>query len=197
MTRPKSGFFEQIAWYGFTPEQRDYMKTYPIPSGRGSPSGRTFLEGRVLHLADVQADPEMNDFPENVRHMRTFLGVPLVREGAPIGVFALQRKTVRPFTDKQIELVTTLADQAVIAIENARLFDEVQSRTREVQESLDIRPRSATCLALFRARPRRSSPCSTPSPRRRSGSVKPNRSLSSESKMSVAISLQAETFLPI
>jgi GAF domain-containing protein len=156
MTRPKSGFFEQIAWYGFTPEQRDYMKTHPIPSGRGSPSGRTFLEGQVVHIADVRADPEMNGFifiPENVWQMRTFLGVPLIREGAPIGVFALQRKTVRPFTDKQVELVTIFANQAVIAIENARLFNEVQTRTKELTESLEQQTATSEVLRVISSSP--------------------------------------------
>ena len=78
MTRPKGEFFEQIAWYGFSTEQRDYMKAYPIPSGRASPSGRTFLEGQVVHIVDVRVDPEIKVLiPENVSHTRTFLGVPL------------------------------------------------------------------------------------------------------------------------
>ena len=150
MTRPKGEFFEQIAWYGFSTEQRDYMKAYPIPSGRASPSGRTFLEGQVVHIVDVQVDPEIKVLiPENVRHTRTFLGVPLIREGAPIGVFALQRKTVRPFTDKQIELVTTFADQAVIAIENARLFDEVQVRTKELTELLEQQTATSEVLQVI------------------------------------------------
>ena len=117
-------------------------------------SGRTFLEGRVVHIVDVQADPEIKvSLPENLRHMRTFLGVPLIREGAPIGVFALQRKTVRAFTDKQIKLVTTFADQAVIAIENARLFDEVQARTRELTESLEQQTATSEVLAVISSSP--------------------------------------------
>jgi GAF domain-containing protein len=135
-------YFEQVAWYGFSREHIGYMKEHPIPAGRGTLSGRTMLEGKVVHIPDVQTDPEFSFPPpppslKNIAAVRSMLGVPLKRDGATIGVFALQRSTVRPFTDRQIELVTTFADQAVIAIENARLFEEVQARTREVQESLE------------------------------------------------------------
>ena len=110
------------------------METYPIPSGRGSMSGRAFLEAKVVHVPDVRADPDyvVVDRQFNVR---TALGVPLLREGTPIGVIILQRSTVRPFTDKQIELVTTFADQAVIAIENVRLFDEIQDKSKQLAEA--------------------------------------------------------------
>ena len=88
--------------------------------------GRALLEGKVVHIADVLADPDY-----------TFLSVPMLREGTPIGVLGLSRREVRPFTDKQIELVSTFADQAAIAIENVRLFESVEARTRELAASLE------------------------------------------------------------
>jgi GAF domain-containing protein len=151
LTRPAGGGFEQIAWYGFSPRHVDYLKAYPIPSGRSMLSGRVMLEGAAVHIPDVLADPEFAVIP--VTPVRTLLGVPLKRDGAAIGVFALQRSTVRPFTDKQIELVTTFADQAVIAIENARLFDEVQARTKELTESLEQQTATSEVLQVISSSP--------------------------------------------
>jgi signal transduction histidine kinase len=110
------------------------METYAIPSGRASVSGRAVLDGKVVHLQDVRADPEYAVLDPRI-DIRTVLGVPLLREGTAIGVIILQRSTVRPFTDKQIELVTTFADQAVIAIENVRLFDEIRDKSRQLAEA--------------------------------------------------------------
>ena len=131
--------YRQVAHYGQSPEFMEFMATHPIPLGRGSIVGRTTLENRVVQIPDVLSDPEFT-FTDAARagSVRTMLGVPLLRQRKPIGVIVLQRKNVRPFTDKQIELAQTFADQAVIAIENVRLFDEVQARTtalgRSVQE---------------------------------------------------------------
>jgi GAF domain-containing protein len=138
IVRPTPEGLRHVASYGYSPEYEEYMKRTPVPLGRGSVSGRTVLEGRAIHIADILADPEFK-FIESVKigGGRTYLGVPLLREGTPTGVIVLQRKTVRPFTDKQIDLVTTFADQAVIAIENVRLFDEVQARTRELAQSVE------------------------------------------------------------
>ena len=112
-------------------------KDDPIRAGRGSVAGRAVLEGKIVHIPDVQADPEYtwSRCTEAAAASRTMLGVPLLREGRPIGVFSLTRNDVRPFTDKQIELVTTFADQAVIAIENVRLFDEIQDKSRQLAEA--------------------------------------------------------------
>jgi two-component system, NtrC family, sensor kinase len=112
------------------------MPTLPLAPGRGSCVGRTALEGRPIQIADVLADPEY-EFPEVAKlgSFRTMLGVPLLREGEPIGVIVLQRTEVRPFSEKQIELATTFADQAVIAIENVRLFEEIQDKSRQLAEA--------------------------------------------------------------
>jgi len=100
--------------------------------------GRTALEGRAVHIPDALADPEYTWFEAIERAgIRTLLGVPLMREGIPMGMFNMARATVRPFADKQIELLTTFADQAVIAIENVRLFDELQARTNELTHSVE------------------------------------------------------------
>jgi signal transduction histidine kinase len=99
--------------------------------------GRVLLERKTVHIPDVRADPEYANSATLSAGIRTMLGVPLLREGKPIGVIALNRSTVQPFTDKQVELVQTFADQAVIAIENVRLFDEIQARTRELTQSVE------------------------------------------------------------
>src|SRR6266508_2470508 len=127
-----------VATFGTTPDLAEYIKGIRWEQGRGTIVGRTALEGKTVHVPDVLADPEFT-MAAAIRRFgtRTVLGVPLLREGVPIGVNVLIRRTVRPFTDKQIELVTTFADQAVIAIENVRLFGEVQARTRELAHSVE------------------------------------------------------------
>ena len=112
------------------------MKDVPVEPGRGTVTGRALLEGKVVHIPDVQLDPDY-DWAEARRLgvFRTLLGVPLLREGVVIGVLGLARSEVRPFTEKEIELVTTFADQAVIAIENVRLFDEIQDKSRQLAEA--------------------------------------------------------------
>jgi len=117
-----------------TPEYDEHIRTLSFAPGRGGVVSRVLLEGKSVHIPDVLADQEYT-LGETARlaGYRTSLGVPLLREGSPIGLLVLQRATVRPFTDKEIELAETFADQAVIAIENVRLFDEVQARRRSFQ----------------------------------------------------------------
>ena len=132
--RPKGSAFLHVASHGAPIEYNEYMESHPVEPGRGTTAGRVLLEGKPIHILDVQADPEytMVDISRRTGY-HTILGLPLLREGSPIGVILLGRTTVRPFTDKQIELATTFADQAVIAIENVRLFDEIQDKSRQLE----------------------------------------------------------------
>ena len=128
--------YRQVAMYGFTPKFHTFMADHPVPGGTGSISGRTVMKGETIQVADVTTDPDykMTDVVK-FANIRTLLGVPLLREGAPTGVIVLARSAVRPFTAQQIELVQTFADQAVIAIENVRLFDEIQDKSRQLEEA--------------------------------------------------------------
>jgi signal transduction histidine kinase len=138
ITREKNGAFYRAEAYGFSPEFQEYVKDIPIEAERGSSFGRALLEGRVVHIPDVLADSEYTYLEgQRLGDYRTVLTVPMLREGVPIGVLSLTRSEVRPFTDKQIELATTFADQAAIAIENVRLFERVEARTRELAKSLE------------------------------------------------------------
>ena len=138
ITREKDGAFYRAEAYGFSREFMDYVQDIPIKAERGSASGRALLEGRVVHIPDVKADPEYTwSEAQKLGDFRTIVAVPMLREGVPIGVLTLSRSEVRPFTDKQIELLTTFADQAAIAIENVRLFESVEARTRELATSLE------------------------------------------------------------
>jgi signal transduction histidine kinase len=131
--RPTDAGYYSAASYGHTCQFAEYVKNLTVPPGRGSVAGRVVLEGKTLQIPDVLDDPEYRlSEVQRLGGYRTHLGVPLLREGKPIGVILLSRSTVRPFDDKHIELVTTFADQAVIAIENVRLFDEIQEKNRQL-----------------------------------------------------------------
>jgi GAF domain-containing protein len=152
--RREGEFHHLAASHGFSKEFQQLMKDNPIAPGRGTLIGRTALEGHTVHIPDVLADPEYTWFEaQKVGQHRTVLGVPLMREGEPIGIMSMNRSTVRPFSDKQIELLTTFADQAVIAIENVRLFDEVEARTRELSESLEQQTATAEVLRVISSSP--------------------------------------------
>ena len=134
ITRQKDGVFFRAEFYGFSLEFMEYVKNFPVEPGPGTVTGRALLERRVIHIPDVQADLEYTwAEAQKLGDFRTILGVPMLREGIPIGVLALTRSEVRPFTEKQIELVSTFADQAAIAIENVRLFDEIQEKSRQLE----------------------------------------------------------------
>ena len=126
--------YSVAATYGFSPQQREHLERYSTKPDRGSTFGRAIIEGHTVHIPDVLADPEWQR-PEqpSATGIRAAISVPLLREGVIVGALTLIRTQPRAFSQKQIELLETFADQAVIAIENVRLFDEVQARTRELQ----------------------------------------------------------------
>jgi two-component system NtrC family sensor kinase len=150
ITRQKGTAHYWATSYGFAPELSEYLMSIPLEPGRGHVVGRTLLEGKTIHVHDVLDDPEytLREFQRRAGY-RSVLCVPLLREGSPIGVIVLLRSKVQPFTDQQIELVTTFADQAVIAIENVRLFDEVQARTADLSESLQQQTATADVLKVI------------------------------------------------
>ena len=154
ITRQKDGVFFRAEAYGFSDEFMDYARTVPVVADRGSAIGRALLERAAIHIPDVEADADFT-FTEGRRlgGFRTILGVPMLREGVPIGVITMTRSEVRPFTDKQIELATTFADQAAIAIENVRLFDEVQAKTRDLSDALMYQTGSANILKVIASSP--------------------------------------------
>ena len=141
------------ARYGMPPELEEYARQYPICAGRNTVTGRVALECRVVHIPDVLADPEYSYGAQPLGGYRALIGVPLLREGSCIGVMAICRRTPQPFTTKQIELATTFADQAVIAIENTRLFEAEQASKRELQESLEYQTATAEVLSVISKSP--------------------------------------------
>jgi signal transduction histidine kinase/dihydroneopterin aldolase len=153
--RQKGSRYQQVATHGYPEEAKEYiLKNIPLAPARGSIVGRTILEGKTVHVSDVLADPQYTllEFQKRVGY-RTALGVPLLREGTPIGMLFLARLEVRPFTDTQIDLVSTFADQAVIAIENTRLFEAEQASKRELQESLEYQTATAKVLSVISSSP--------------------------------------------
>ena len=146
----EGGHFYHATNYNFPPDWVSYTSNFPLKPGRASVVGRTLLEKRAIQVKDVLDDPEYT-FVEQQKKAgyRTFLGVPLLREGQPVGVFSLCRTTVAPFSEKQIELLSSFADQAVIAIENVRLFDEVKVKTEDLAESLQQQTATADVLKVI------------------------------------------------
>ena len=152
--RPRGTTFYYTTSYGFPVDYLEFVRAVPLTAGRGSVMGRTLIEGKAVQVPDILADPEyMYVDHQKKSGARTILGVPLLREGNPTGVVLLYRQEVRPFTEKQIGLVTTFADQAVIAIENARLFGEVQARTKELSEALEQQTATGDVLNIISRSP--------------------------------------------
>ncbi len=134
ITRQIDGKLFYAETYGHSPEFAKFLQNLPVERGRGTATGRALLEGKAIHIPDAQTDPEYKwAEAQRLGGYRTMLAVPMLRENVTIGVLTLSRADVRPFTDKEIELVTTFADQAVIAIENVRLFDEIQDKSRQLE----------------------------------------------------------------
>jgi GAF domain-containing protein len=154
LARPKGSIYGYEAMFGHSREHEAFLSANPAGIDRGTAVGRTLVEGKVVHITDVLADPEYTYLEgQRLGGFRTLLGVPLLREGTPIGVLVVQRKAARPFTNRQVELVTTFADQAVIAIENVRLFDEVRTRTRELSETLEQQTATSEVLRVISSSP--------------------------------------------
>jgi signal transduction histidine kinase len=135
--RREGEMYHMAACHGFSEQYRQFLREHPIGPGRGTLIGRTALEGHTVHIPDVLADAEYT-WTESTKRggQRTMLGVPLLRQATPIGVISMHRFAVQPFSDKQIELITTFSDQAVIAIENVRLLDELRQRTDQLGRSV-------------------------------------------------------------
>ena len=142
--------YRLAANYGFSLEFEAYMKQRPVEPGRDTIAGRTALEGKIVQILDVMADQEYTVAEAiNLGGFRTMLGVPLLRDGGTVGVFVLTRRLVRTFTERQIELVTDFAAQAVIAIENTRLLNELRQRTDDLSELLEQQTATSEVLSVI------------------------------------------------
>src|SRR5260221_168794 len=138
IARQRGTNYHLVATHGFPPGYDEYIETLPMAAGRGSVTGRVLLEGKSIQIIDALADPQYTMSEAQRRGgFRTILAVPLLRERTPIGVLHLVRTVVRPFTHKQIEPVETLAHQAGIAIQNARLFDQSPGTRRQTARACE------------------------------------------------------------
>jgi GAF domain-containing protein len=143
----RDGVYHLLATTAYEGARAKFGRDNPIIADRGSVTGRVALEQRTVHVPDIRTDPEHTYAP--ALNLRTALGVPLLRDGVAIGVIVLFKRLVKPFTQKQIALVGTFANQALIAIENTRLFEEVQARTRELTESLTYQTATSEVLNVI------------------------------------------------
>ena len=148
ITRQTDGKFFYAETYGHSPEFTKFIQNLPVEPGRGTAIGRALLEGKVIHIPDAQTDVEYKWVEaQKLGGYRTVLAVPMLREDVAIGVLTLSRAEVRPFTDKEIELVATFADQAAIAIENTRLFDEIEDKNRRLAEASENKSRFVSSMS--------------------------------------------------
>ena len=145
--------YHGVAFYNASEELIEFVRSHPVTPGRHTINARVALDGRTVHVADLQADPEYKYALRDVEAIRTELGVPMFRGDDILGVFILYKLEVQPFTDKQIELVTTFAAQAVIAFENARLLSELRQRTADLTESLDQQTATSEVLQVISSSP--------------------------------------------
>src|SRR5499426_3094563 len=153
ITRQDGEVYRAAAIYDPDPERSEAAKQNPAPKGRQSATGRAVLERRVVHIHDVLDDPEYTWAGRQTAGVRTILAVPMLREDIVVGVIGCAHHEVRPFTAKQIELLQTFADQAVIAIENRRLFEAEQASKRELQESLEYQTATSDVLNVISRSP--------------------------------------------
>jgi len=138
INRKRDDFYHLVAACGLSEEARAFFLSHPIAADRGTVTGRVELVRRAVHVPDVSQDPDFSlTEATRISGSRTLLGIPLLREDTLIGVFVITRWRVEPFTQKEIELTTSFADQAVIAIENARLFEELRERQAELRVTFD------------------------------------------------------------
>ncbi|MGA8887370.1 MAG: GAF domain-containing protein [Pseudolabrys sp.] len=150
MFRLTDGVYRLSASHGFSREYHEYVASLTILPGRHTLAGRTALEAQTVHIPDVFADPEYNlPVAQELGHWRAMLGIPLVRDGSPLGVFAFKRDTPGSFTEKQIEVARTFAAQAAIAIENTRLVNELRQRTADLSEALEEQTATADVLKVI------------------------------------------------
>ena len=190
--RPSGDVYRIAAGFALSPEHEEALRRHSIRPGRDSCVGRVLLEGKAVHITDAQSDPEYNQAEVlNIGVTRTMLGVPLLREGIPIGVLVVTRSAVRPFTEKQIELIETFADQAVIAIENARLFEAEQERSaRAIPNRWSSRLQRRRCCKSSAARPAILSRCLQPCWPKPYASATPDSEISSAGMVTPCTSLR-------
>src|SRR5262249_31849634 len=152
--RQRDDAYYLVSFYGYPPQVIEHVKTIPHERGRGSVIGRTLLASKTVHVTDVLADPDYTKLEmQQTLGLRTVLAVPLLTGGDRIGVIWVVPNAGRPFTDKQIELVVTFAAQAVIAIENTRLFEEVQARNRELRVAFEQQTATSEILNVISCSP--------------------------------------------